>query len=57
MAKFRCACGEVITTSGAIPNPNEWLYISDVASDAGVVRAWPSDRRRRRLGNGCRGCR
>jgi hypothetical protein len=30
MAKFRCVCGEVITTSGAIPNPNEWLYISDV---------------------------
>lgn len=30
MAKFRCVCGENITTSGAIPNPNEWLYISDV---------------------------
>ena len=30
MAKIRCVCGEVLTTSGEIPNPIEWLYISDV---------------------------
>lgn len=30
MAKFRCVCGETISTSGAIPNPNEWRCISDV---------------------------
>ena len=29
MAKFRCICGETISTSGAIPNPNEWQCISD----------------------------
>lgn len=30
MAKFRCSCGYVIRTSGEIPNPDEWLIISDV---------------------------
>ena len=29
MSKFRCVCGHVISTSGAIPNPDEWLYIAD----------------------------
>jgi hypothetical protein len=33
MSKFRCVCGHVITTSGAIPNPDEWLFISDTAYD------------------------
>ncbi|HWT94099.1 MAG TPA: hypothetical protein VN238_13930, partial [Solirubrobacteraceae bacterium] len=31
MAKFLCVCGETIRTSGEIPNPDEWLFISDVA--------------------------
>ena len=30
MSKFRCICGEILTTSGEIPNRDEWLYISDV---------------------------
>lgn len=34
MAKFRCVCGEPISTSGAIPNPLQWLCISDVDYDA-----------------------
>jgi len=29
MAKFRCVCGETISTSGPIPNPDEWQCISD----------------------------
>lgn len=29
MAKMTCPCGEIITTSGPIPNPAEWLLISD----------------------------
>lgn len=29
MAKFRCICGETISTSGTIPNPDEWLVFSD----------------------------
>ncbi|WP_345560798.1 hypothetical protein [Streptomyces plumbiresistens] len=29
MAKFRCRCGEVISMSGAIPNPLEWHITSD----------------------------
>lgn len=41
MAKFRCVCGEVISTSGAIPNPNEWRILSDADFDgiAGSVEA------------------
>lgn len=30
MAKFRCLCGEIISTSGDIPNPHEWHLLSDV---------------------------
>lgn len=30
MSKFRCVCGHLLSTSGEIPNPGEWLYISDV---------------------------
>ncbi|WP_157357207.1 hypothetical protein [Amycolatopsis nigrescens] len=30
MAKFRCVCGQLISTSGEIPNPIEWHCISDV---------------------------
>lgn len=39
MAKFRCVCGEVIVTSGPIPNPTEWRCLSDCEFDefAGVV--------------------
>ena len=33
MAKFRCVCGTVISTSDGIPNPNEWECISDVEFD------------------------
>ena len=33
MSKFRCVCGEILTTSGSIPNPIEWLWISDVDFD------------------------
>ena len=33
MAKFRCVCGEVISTSGGIPNPNEWRCMSDIDFD------------------------
>lgn len=31
--KFLCVCGATIHTSGAIPNPQEWLYISDTSFD------------------------
>lgn len=31
MAKWRCLCGQVIRSSGAIPNPDEWRLLSDVA--------------------------
>ena len=33
MGKFRCVCGTVISTSGEIPNPNEWHALSDVRFD------------------------
>jgi hypothetical protein len=33
MSKLRCVCGEVLTTSGEIPNSTEWLAISDVGFD------------------------
>lgn len=33
MSKFRCVCGHALTTSGEIPNPDEWLYMSDVDFD------------------------
>lgn len=31
MAKFRCVCGAMLTTSGEIPHPYEWHLLSDVA--------------------------
>ena len=34
MAKFICKCENIIRTSGAIPNPNEWLIMSDVEYDS-----------------------
>ncbi len=34
MAKFKCVCGAIIQTSGAIPNSNEWRMISDVDFNA-----------------------
>lgn len=34
MGKFICKCGNTIRTSGEIPNPNEWLAISDVKYDS-----------------------
>lgn len=41
MAKFLCVCGETISTSGSIPNPNEWRLLSDSEFDAyqGLVQA------------------
>jgi hypothetical protein len=33
MAKFKCVCGEQITTSGYIPNADEWRLISDIEFD------------------------
>ncbi len=33
MSKFRCVCGEILSTSGEIPNPTEWLAIADVQFD------------------------
>jgi hypothetical protein len=33
MAKFHCVCGQTISTSGAIPNPDEWRMLSDVEFD------------------------
>jgi hypothetical protein len=33
MSKFLCKCDTVIPISGAIPNPIEWLIISDQAYD------------------------
>ncbi|MGW7535516.1 hypothetical protein [Amycolatopsis sp. NPDC054798] len=33
MAKFRCVCDYVISTSGEIPNPLEWKVISDQKFD------------------------
>ncbi len=40
MAGFRCTCSEVIKTN-LIPNPNEWLIISDNEFDSyqGVIDA------------------
>jgi hypothetical protein len=34
MAKFRCVCGFIISTSGEIPHPYQWNLLSDVAFDA-----------------------
>lgn len=34
MAKFVCVCGTVISTRGEIPNPNQWLMVSDIDFDA-----------------------
>ena len=41
MAKLRCVCGEVITTSGLIPNPDQWQFIADERFDefTGLVDA------------------
>ena len=33
MTKMLCPCGEVITMSGLMPNPLEWLLISDSEYD------------------------
>lgn len=33
MAKFLCVCGESISTSGGIPNANEWRCLSDIEFD------------------------
>jgi hypothetical protein len=33
MSKLLCPCGEVIRISGSIPNPVEWLLVSDEGFD------------------------
>ena len=33
MSKFSCKCGNIINISGPVPNPNEWLVISDAEYD------------------------
>lgn len=33
MAKFLCRCGAVIHTSGGIPNPHQWMLVSDMDFD------------------------
>lgn len=33
MAKFRCVCGEILQTSGPIPHPYQWQFISDERFD------------------------
>jgi hypothetical protein len=41
MAKFECVCGHPMSTSGPIPNPDEWrcLSDSDFAAFTGLVDA------------------
>jgi hypothetical protein len=41
MAKFLCVCGYQISTSGAIPNPNEWNLLSatDFEAFSGPINA------------------
>jgi len=41
VAKWLCPCGATVQSSGAIPNPSEWLLISDSDFDAfsGTVEA------------------
>jgi len=34
MGKFNCKCGNILSTSGEIPNPIEWLLISDKDYDS-----------------------
>jgi hypothetical protein len=34
MSKILCKCGNTLTISGEIPNPDEWLLISDVDYDS-----------------------
>jgi hypothetical protein len=34
MAKWLCVCGQVIRSSGNIPNPQEWLLLSDAEFEA-----------------------
>ena len=33
MAKFRCVCGYQVSTSGSIPNVDQWMFMSDVDLD------------------------
>ncbi|MFC5267663.1 hypothetical protein ACFPJ1_36580 [Kribbella qitaiheensis] len=41
MAKWLCACGTTIRSSGEIPNPMQWMLMSDQDFDAfsGLVQA------------------
>jgi hypothetical protein len=41
MAKWLCACGETIRSSGDIPNESQWLLMSDQEFEAitGLVQA------------------
>jgi hypothetical protein len=41
MAKFSCVCGYAISTSGQVPNPDEWRCLSDQDFEAftGLINA------------------
>ena len=41
MAKWGCRCGATLRSGGSIPNPTEWLAVSDADFEAfsGLVRA------------------
>ena len=41
MARWLCACGETLHSSGEMPNPTEWLLVSDRDFEAftGLVQA------------------
>jgi hypothetical protein len=46
VAKFLCSCGKQVSTSGSIPNPNEWHLIAD--RDRRGNSGWPNRRVHRR---------
>jgi len=43
MAKFLCVCGHAISTSGFIPNPDQWQCLSDSAFETFTGRVNAED--------------
>lgn len=43
MAKFLCVCGRSISTSGLIPNPDQWQCLSDSDFEAFTGRVNSED--------------
>ena len=43
VAKYLCACGSTIHTSGGIPNPQQWNLISDERFDEFTDEATAAD--------------